>query len=399
MSSRRVVCPGCSCLCDGLTQPTDSPVPVESADCTVGANWFANRSSSPEASPKDFDQQVTEIGKLLSKANAALITGTGNLTTEAQQSAVKVADRFFTGIDSGWSNSGRGSVASFQRYGKVTATLGEVASRSDVVVIWFSDPMTSHPKFIERFVRSAAKLKKRLIVIDETKTETAKIADEFIQLSSDDAFSFVRRLRLGLTDKDAKNQSDLLETLKASTYGSVFVGKPSQTEAAFDATTDQWFQLVRSLNDHTRCVMNSLRGDRNGIGSNNVLTSLCGFPDAVRFTDAGPIFNGLEYSTASVVQHRECDLLIACDVGANEPFESCLESESLSWLKTIPVVVLSDFPANNYSSADIHVSVGTPGWSTAGDFVRADDVPIPMMAISGTVVRGAREVFDALLEK
>jgi formylmethanofuran dehydrogenase subunit B len=43
--------------------------------------------------------------------------------------------------------------------------------------------------------------------------------------------------------------------------------------------------------------------------------------------------------------------------------------------------------------------VGAPGWSSTGDFVRLDDVPIPMSAASGTNIRSAQEVFDSLLEK
>ncbi len=399
MSSQRRVCPGCSCLCDGLTSSADSKVPLEASQCEVGAKWFAARFDSNATPSTDFDQQIADARKLLAKANSALITGIENLTTKAQQSATKVADRFFTGIDSGWSNLGRGSMASFQRYGKVTATLGEVVNRSDVVVLWFCDPMTTHPRFIERFVRNATKPAKRLIVIDDRKTETAKIADEFIELSSDEALPFVQRLRIGLHDDDIEKQSGLLKTLTAAAYGSVFVGKPPQTDASFDATTDQWFQVVRSLNNHTRFVMGSLRNDRNGIGANNVLTSLCGFPNAVRFSKDGPTYNGLEYSTASVVTRRECDLLIVCDIGVCEPFENKLDAETVSWLKTIPVIVLSDFPANTYSSADLQVFVGAPGWSSTGDFVRMDDVPIPMSAASGTNIRSAQEVFDSLLEK
>jgi formylmethanofuran dehydrogenase subunit B len=373
-------------------------VPIEASQCAVGDKWFAARSRSIKTAAIDFDQQATEIRKLLTNANAALITGIENLTTTAQQSAAKVADRYFTCIDSGWSNRGRGSMASFQRYGKVTATLGEVANRSDVVVLWFCDPMTTHPRFIERFVRNPAKPAKRLIVIDDNQSETAKIADQFIELSAAEALPFVQQLRVGLNDTHSEKQPDLLKTLTEAAYGSVFVGKPDQTDAAFDATTDQWFQLARSLNDHTRFVMASLRNDRNGIGANNVLTSLCGFPDAVRFTKSGPKYNGVEYSTASIVARRECDLLIVCDSGVDEPFENKLDADSVSWLKTIPVVVLSDFPANTYSSADIHVPVGVPGWTSAGDFVRTDDVPIPMTAASGKHIAGPEKLFAELLE-
>lgn len=399
MSSQRLVCPGCSCLCDGLTLDTVSKAPIEVAHCNVGAAWFASRTKP--VTDSDFqipDIQVSEIRTLLEKAGSPLITGIENLTTEAQQAAVKVAGRFFASIDTGWSNAGRGSMASFQRYGTVTATLGEIANRSDVVVLWFCDPMKSHPRFIERFIRNDGGPKKRLIVVDETNTQTTAIADEFICIESAEANNFVQQLR---TSIDTEPQSDLVAQLVAAKYGSVFVGKPKDTDAQFDVATDQWFQLVRSLNDHTRFVMGSLRNDRNGIGANNVLTSICGFPNAVRFTSSGPTWDGLEYSTESIIRRRECDLLIVCDVGGFEPFESHLDAETMAWLGTIPVVVLSDIAADKYQTSTLHVPVGTPGWTTGGDFVRSDGVPIPMSALCsslyGTELRGVLDLFNELL--
>lgn len=392
MSSRRQVCPGCSCLCDGLTIENDSKIPVEAANCSVGSAWFANRSQPIESSTS----RIAEVRTLLESASAPLITGIENLTTETQQAAVRVADRFSTYIDSGLSNVGRGSMASFQRYGKVTATLGEVASRSDLVVLWFCDPVTTHPRFIERFVRNSSGPKKRLIVIDETKTKTAEIADEFICVQAGNALSFIQQLRMSI---NADSEKDLAAELMDAKYGSVFVGNPKNVDSKFDVITDQWFQLVRSLNDHTRFVMNSLRGDRNGIGANNVLTSLCGFPNAIRFTENGPTYNGLEFSTASLIQRRDCDLLIACDIGNNDPFENCLDAKSIAWLKKIPVVVLSDLPANKYQTATVHIGTGTPGWTAVGDYVRMDNVPVPMSALAGTEVRIVLDLFNGLLSR
>ncbi|QEG24121.1 hypothetical protein [Mariniblastus fucicola] len=405
MNSLRRVCPGCSCLCDGLTTAADSKVPVEALSCNVGAAWFADRIEAAQATQSQTkiqsqisDTQLAEVRELLDKANAPLITGIENLSTAAQQSAVRVADRFYAGIDSGWSNAARGSMFSLQRYGKVTATLGEVANRSDLVVLWFCDPETTHPRFVERFVRNEDKPKKRLIVIDETKTATAVLADEFIRVSAADAQTFAQQLRLELAGH--RENSSLITAMTSANYGSLFVGKPSGVDANFDVTTDQWFQLVRSLNDHTRFVMGSLRKDRNGIGANNVLASLSGFPDAVRFTksaESGPKHNGLEYSTTSVIRRRECDLLVVCDMGVSEPFENHLDEETIAWLKSIPVIVLSDRPASQYRTATLHFVTGTPGWTTAGDFVRTDDVPIPMPAIEGTDLQIAQRLFDGLI--
>jgi formylmethanofuran dehydrogenase subunit B len=356
----------------------------------VGSKWFADRNATPEV---NFDE-TAKVKKLLESSRSPLITGVANLTTESQQLAVRVADRYFAGIDTDWSNAGRGSMAAFQRYGKVTATLGEIANRSDLVVLWYCDPMMTHPRFVSRFLRQPGMPKKHLIVVDEKENSTCEFADEFISLSADRASEFVLDLRKSIGQNEP---SKLTSQLLDSSYGCVVLGKPSGADAAFGIATDQWFQLVRSLNDHTRFVMSSLRNDRNGIGANGILTSMSGFPDSVRFTEEGPLWNGLEYSTANVVARRECDLLVVCDLGVGEPFESRLDGPTIEWLKTIPVIALSDFPANKYSTVDVHVPAGTPGWSKAGDFVRMDDVPIPMQAVSGVELTAIGDLFHGLL--
>ena len=120
MSDRRAVCPGCSLLCDGLTIGANSPIPVETQSCHVGSAWFANRqieSAHLSAEPDERVQDRRKIKQLFQQSSAPLITGIECLTTQEQQAAVKVADRFFAGIDTHWSSAGRGSMYSFQRYG------------------------------------------------------------------------------------------------------------------------------------------------------------------------------------------------------------------------------------------------------------------------------------------
>ncbi len=69
--------------------------------------------------------------------------------------AVRLADRIGATIDTSLADGNRGSMFALQRVGKVTATLGEISSRSDLVVFWFSDPVSTHPRFLERYARPA----------------------------------------------------------------------------------------------------------------------------------------------------------------------------------------------------------------------------------------------------
>jgi formylmethanofuran dehydrogenase subunit B len=410
MSSLKISCPACTCLCDDLVVDASSKKFTPDPSCEIATQWLerCSRKTTPYKRG-NFDQQIATLVGMLRDSKAPLITGLENLTTSVQQNAVKVADRFACSIDVGFSDGGRDSMSAFQRYGKVTASVGEIANRSDVVVFWFCDPAKTHPRFVDRFLRNDSKLAKQIVVFDERKTATAELADEFVLIDSSDALGVVQGFRLALAEKLTDSSDQLskpwIERFSKAQYGSVFVGQPEGTEVGFDAMTDQWFQLVRSLNNLTRFVMSSLPNNRNRMGANNVLASLSGFPAAVRYADGKPAFNGEEFSTSALIARQECDLLLVCDIGTQTPFEQSLDSETVRWLKTIPVIVLSDRDSAPSDIVDLFFHVTTPGWDESGDFMRLDDVPIPLRDLSTSEGDDSKErlrpmdVFEALLAK
>jgi len=49
-------------------------------------------------------------------------------------------------VEPGDSRSSAARVLALQRVGRVSATLGEIKNRADVVVFWGADPMVSQPR-------------------------------------------------------------------------------------------------------------------------------------------------------------------------------------------------------------------------------------------------------------
>ena len=175
------ICPGCNLLCDDVTFQVDGRQVRTEVKCDKAQAWVQMVSQTPAASPTpDFvSNQLRALAQSLATAQMPLIAGIANLTTQSQQLAWKIADVCNATIDVSIANSNQGSLYALQRLGKVTASIGEIAMRGDVVVLWFCDPATSHPRLLERL---QAKKTKRIIVVDSVRTKTAQVADKFIQL-------------------------------------------------------------------------------------------------------------------------------------------------------------------------------------------------------------------------
>ena len=391
MKSSRWVCPACSCLCDGLELAKDASNLQVVPDCSKANRWLADRQQTALLPAET--EVVDKVRSGLASAKAPLITGIANLHVAAQQSCVKLAEKYSALLDVEVNHRGSFAIEGLQRYGKVTATFGEIANRADVVLIWCCDPAKSHPRFFERFLRDPSKPTKRIVVVDHARNGTSELADEFVEVA--DVEALVRQLREcaagGCETKVDSTATGIFSQLIAAKYGTVILGGDCSRLA-----TDAWYQLVDRLNDHTRFVMASLGNDRNGGGAEQVLGALCGFPHAIRFAGGRPMFNGSEYASGIVLDRHECDFLLVCDAGDDVPFETRLSKNQLDFLASIPVAVLSGFPRDKYRTIDHHLPVAISGWNCGGDFFRGDDIPIPLIPIETGELPEPRQLIEAL---
>ena len=84
----------------------------------------------------------------------------------------------------------------FKRSGRVSATLGEVRHRADLVVFWSVDPVSTHPRHLERYsVEPRGRFvpegrgARAVVVLDAERSATAERADVFVTCSTEAAVS------------------------------------------------------------------------------------------------------------------------------------------------------------------------------------------------------------------
>lgn len=416
-----MVCAGCSCLCDDILKPSCSHLSAsdellrESNLCFLGIDWLKGLNSSSKncvlGKETSFEIALSEAKRLLAKSKSPLISGLDGLCTASQSAAWRLADRTRATIDISLSNAGRGGMNALQRVGRVTATMGEVAQRSDFVLLWFVDPQQTHPRLWERVVRPKHDLQRFVVVVDETETFSAKQANLFIRLDRENgslALSVLRALLTGArlnqqavaeqTGCEISRWQSLLDRIVSSSYGALFSNAASDSE--FDSESELLAKLIRVLNDSTRFVNLSLRNDYNAQSAENVLAWSSGFATGVNLNRGFPRSCFDEHSAHSILNEGACDLiLLASTLGLQVAWKKLGAAAQLN-LKRTPTIVLNELGDNwckELFQPHVEIAVSRPGFSSVGDFCRLDEVLIPLSKIdSANPLVSAGEVFNRL---
>lgn len=389
------VCTACGCACDDLTLRVDGErVRSFKPPCPLAeAFLLADRVEFPAV---DLEEAISRAAALLRSAQAPLVMGLERATVDAQRTAVAIADRLGAVIDPTDVRGRSQSHLAAQTVGVVTATLGEVAARSDLVVYWQCDPATTHPRHMERFASGGGR---RTIVVDSWPSPSAALASEHVLIPVDGGFESLAILRglvrgidfeADVVESQTGNElavwRRLAERLRAAKYVAMVYG--SDADAA--AVTE----LVRDLHCFTRGVALPLGGEPNAVGASQALLWQTGFPAAVSFARGYPRYLPREATAAQVLARREVDaaLIVRAD-----PLPH-LSRGAADWLRSIPTVALDDCKTATMQAVTVAIPVATFGLSAPGDAYRSDGVALPLRAAIANLLPSSAMVLEKLAD-
>lgn len=410
----KFVCAGCTLLCDDIEIDTRADDQRPKNTCTLGNQYFAQPTSPAQTHLIDgtaatLEQAVKAAAELLRKSQSPLICGLDHLSTEAQQASWKIADIAGATVDTTLTNSGRSSLFSLQKIGKVTATLGEIKSRSDLVVFWFCDPEITHPRLLERINSKAPDKSQRIIVVDDRDTATTKLANRFFKVPRENAAELLVHVRNQVAQQAniqaSKSEPDTLSAIENTAnelvrelvnakYGSIFFGQVSE-HSRFDVAGDSMARLIRSLNDVTRFVSLKLRSDKNAQSAENVLAWSSGFPFAVNHNLGYPRQNGLEFSAESMLERRQCDAILHASHLSETELVEQLPHSARAHFQVIPRIAFS----TQATAANVHFQMGIPGINESGEHCRIDNVSMPLKKIHADDWIPAETILDQIRQE
>jgi len=396
-----VTCVACGCLCDDLrvTVENDRVRDIQSA-CEIGRNWYASRATSPPQVLATVDgegvsmaEAIEQTVSIFRNARNPVVYGMTTCFTESIREALGLAERLKARVVLGRSAKELRRVSAYQNQGRVTATLGEVKNRADVVVFWRTNPVLTHPRHFERYSAdcpgrfvAGGRAGRTIIVVDSKETETAEVADRFIRIDDDSdlvALSSLRGLVRGrrIPSRDQLSSSqlepliDLSAALLKARYGALFYDEPPEMMGRGSQNWEAATKLVRDLNEMTRFVMLGLGRAGNLAGAEAALTWQTGFLQGVNHaTGTGRASDDLQ-TLDDVLSSGEPDAILR--VMDDWPMD--LSDRARSHLASIHRVVIGpDVTCHEVPSPTIALTSATPGFDASGTVTRVDGVSLPV---------------------
>jgi formylmethanofuran dehydrogenase subunit B len=314
--------------------------------------------------------------------------------------AIGVADVLGAALDSITTSTAGSAVLAGQRRGRVTATLGEIRNRADVVVFWGVDPAARYPRYTSRYAPDPVGLyvpngraERRVIAIDIGADRGPADADARISFTPEEevaALTLARAAATGAIVADPDGESlqsravRLGNLVGAARYAAVVAdGEP--LTARDPAHAESLLLFVDALNRSTRCVLSTLRGGGNRSGADVVMTWQTGFPMAVDFVRGAPSYQP-EHGATALLQSGEVDVVLV--VGAPASIPADLQRALTGGAACIgigPRASQSPYPAV------VAIDTGVAGIHEGGTAARMDDVPLPLRAVlESDIAAGAR---------
>jgi formylmethanofuran dehydrogenase subunit B len=417
-----VVCPLCGCLCDDLVVRVEGGG-VTSVDnaCSLGAAKFLSQSRLRKPLVRDggswsetsYEEAIRSAADILAEAERPLLFGWSGTSAEAQCIGIHIAEAIGGVIDNCSSICHGPSLLGIQEAGHPGCTLGTVKNRADLVIYWGSNPIESHPRHLSRYTtfvngryREEGHHDRTLVVVDIRKTDTAKIADEFIQIRPGGDYAAFAALRAVLRGHAAILPATvagirrerliwLADLCRNAQFGSLFTGIGLTQSPGRYKNVRSAIQFVDELNRYTKFTLTPMRGHWNVNGTNQTFSYLTGYPYGVDFSRGIPCYNPGETTAVDVLSRGEVDacLVIGADPGAHLP-RRCNEH-----LAKIPTIVIDPFVSLTSSFATLHIPVACVGIDCEGTGYRMDSVPIRLRKVLDLGLPTDEEVLSALLER
>lgn len=394
-------CTACGCVCDDITLKVEAAHIVEAERaCSLGKAWFLNHSNEErpvctvDGRPATLEAGIDRAARILVDAKYPMVYGLGDTTSEAQRTAVSIADWIGGTIDTTTSVYHGPTGVTFQGVGEVTCTLGEIRNRGDLIIFWGSDPAETHPRHFTKYSLTPkgqfvprGRSDRYAVVVDVRRTKSADAADEFIRLTPGQDFEALWTLRalakgLELDPDQVEAETGvklevfraLMERMKGARFGVFLFGLGLTMTVGKHLNIEALLALTRDMNAHARFVAKPMLGHGNVVGADNVVSWRTGYPFGVNLSHGYPRFNPGEYTASDMFTRREADaaLIVACDPMAD------FSQPAREHLASIPYVALDPQETPTTKAAAVAFCTATYGINAPGTVYRMDDVPLPL---------------------
>jgi len=403
-----VTCLGCGCACDDIAVTVrDGRIVDTSPACSVGRGWFGDGvvpwQVFRDGAPASMEEAIAEAARVLAESQGRLLIYVGgDLSSQAQRSAVSLADLLRGTVDSATSNTAATGLLAAQRRGRATATLGEIRNRADVLLFWGVDPTRRYPRFYSRYAPEPSGVqvpngrRDRFVISVHVGTDQGPAgADATVALEPSDeiaALSLMRAAVQGRTPLELggvlRQSVDLASRLASARYAVLIHDAEPTMQDRNPLRVEGLIALAQALNGPTRAALCSLRAGGNRVGTDAVLTWQSGYPMAVDYSRGYPRY---------VPRERGMERLAAGGFNTVLMVGSPLADAGVAAaLERVNTIAIGPRASQSSFRARVAIDTGVAGIHEGGTAYRMDEVPLRLRPPLSSQ-RSAVETLDAII--
>ncbi|MCX8205489.1 MAG: formylmethanofuran dehydrogenase subunit B [Candidatus Nezhaarchaeota archaeon] len=394
-----VVCVFCGCTCDNLqvTVKGGSIASVKGA-CAIGNSKLMNYSRERVYRPMvrrggsfveaTYEEAIEKAAQILASAKYPLLYGWSCTSNEAIRLGVELAEVVGGVLDNTSVTCHGPTILGTQQVGVVTATLGQIKNRADLIVYWGCNPLHAHPNHTIRYSAMAkgkfveGRKARKVVVVDVRPTPTSRIADFFVRVEPGMDYELITALRMAIRGHTIEEGQvagvpretieKLADMMMSAKFGAVFLGMGLTMTSGKGRNLEEAIKLVQDLNEVTKFVLLPMRGHFNVTGTNEVMAWLTGYPYAIDFSRGYPRSNPGVTSSTDVLLRGEVDaaLIVSSDPVSHFPRKA---AENLA---KVPVVVIDPRWSPTAAVADVFIPTTYIGIEEEGSIYRMDKVAL-----------------------
>ena len=382
--------PFCGIGTDDLTIRVDGvSLKVIENGCAVNTPAFeqAITDTSPLVDGKEvsLDVAIATAAVLLKDTRLPVIGGCAT-DVNGMRGLLALADRCGAVVDNMNFTGARNNFLALQDSGWMNTTLAEVKNRCDLLLVVGTDLEAFAPRFFERYLWNNEAMflddtsNREVIYLGKAPSGDASTSPRgkkalVFECATDDLPEVIAVLRalvkgqpIRATSVCGIEKADLqaiADKLKAAKYGVVTWAAGALAYAQAELTVQTLSEMIKDLNNTTRCSGLPLAGKEGDQTANQVCGWTTGYPTRTRFSRGYPEYDPFLNDTNVLLANGEADALV---------WVQAFNINSVPPVTALPTIVVGRSGMTFEKEPDVFIPVGTPGIDHAGHAYRMDNV-------------------------
>jgi len=363
-----------------------------------------NRITSPlirkdgELKEVSWDEAIKKTSEILKNSSIPLLYGFSNVSCEAQDAGIKLAQRINGFIDSNASICQGKFLKKAKKFGINLTTITEIINKGDLIILWGANPAETIPRLLNKLLFSRGKFRmtgreiKTLVIIDPIKTASFRVMgvrDLALMIEPNKDIELIRMLKEeccsaesipseGVAGIDKNDLKRLLLHLTGAENGVIIMGQGViQPHSDYDLVEEllELLQLINERQEKGRISLLLMGGHFNMTGFDHVALSSVGESGKLEFKNNQLVKT--EETLISKIKKEDFDSSI---IVGTDPISHLPHSLSSKIAKK-PLILIDNHNTATSHIADVVLPTSITGIESSGLAYRLDQVPIELSKI------------------